>query len=200
MQQPMAMHPHAMQAHAMQPQAMQPQAMQLQAMQPQAMQVHATPPQAMFQTPALQPQVMQSAYGFGPALAPQQGFMAASMPMHPFAGPAQYTQALLPQSKRSGAAMQAQGRGPHGHGPGAKLRQFPTIVQCVGQMSMTDKLTILARVAPSQWNEVSARHSTDHEVNAALAVGFDRWPGSPIEIRTACDQDQPSGLAVCTRV
>jgi hypothetical protein len=98
---------------------------------------------------------------------------------------------LLPQARSSRAGMQAmpkmgkqQWPGPHGGVRNQKPKMFSTKCMVIGQIATEDKVHLLEMVQPVAWNAISAWAHTYADIDAAFVVGFERWPGSPIEIRS----------------
>jgi hypothetical protein len=83
----------------------------------------------------------------------------------------------------------ATGCGPPGHLSGK--RHFATQCNCYGHIPIQFKMEVMQRIMPETWNPVTSASKASVDLDSALAIGFDRWPGSPLETRMA------TGLA-CT--
>jgi hypothetical protein len=70
-----------------------------------------------------------------------------------------------------------------GHGGQGGKRRFATQCNCYGQIPIPLKMEVLQSVLPEVWNPVTSASKTSVDMDSAMAIGFDRWPGSPLETR-----------------
>ena len=47
------------------------------------------------------------------------------------------------------------------------------------------KMEVMQRVWPEVWNPVTSASKAPMDLDSAMGVGFDRWPGSPVETKLA---------------
>ena len=82
-----------------------------------------------------------------------------------------------------------QGPGSHGHAKAKPAAMFPGSCVCFSQVSIVHRLHILAMAHPLEWNPVRQARKTIQDMEAAFAVGFDRFSGSGLEDRQAVLQN-----------
>ena len=96
--------------------------------------------------------------------------------------------AMMPKAK-PGKHMHRQGRrsvggfGPLGNMAGP--RRFGTHCHCYAHISMAIKIEVLQAILPEVWNPVTMASKTIQDIDSCLALGFDRWPWSPVETTMA---------------
>ena len=70
-----------------------------------------------------------------------------------------------------------------GHGNGVQ-RKFATQCQTYAQIPVNFKMEVLQTIYPEVWNPVTSASKTMVDMDSCIAIGFDRWPGSPVETRS----------------
>jgi len=106
----------------------------------------------------------------GPGHAPLGGYNG-NMPFH----------AMTPGA-RPGKQGMAGKRPATGFGQGMK-RKFATQCQTYAQIPVNFKMEVLQTIYPEVWNPVTSVAKTMVDMDSSIAIGFDRWPGSPVETR-----------------
>ena len=134
-----------------------------------------------------QPVSSQGIHGFGAQTMSNMSVMPlggwnGNMPFHSMVLGAKPGKQYAQAGKRP-----ASGSGPPGHLTGK--RRFSTQCNSYGLIPIPMKMEVMQLILPEVWNPVTAASKTCVDLDSAMAIGFDRWAGSPLETRMATGLD-----------
>ena len=93
--------------------------------------------------------------------------------------------AMSPGARPGRQSMAGKRSASGGGGQGNSMkRKFATQCQTYAQIPVNFKMEVLQTIYPEVWNPVTSASKTMVDMDSCIAIGFDRWPGSPVETRS----------------